>query len=300
MNKKLIFGIILLLVFLAVAVDSNVKTTVQTAPKDVPTKTNLDRVGLNLAAKSAIVVDVKSGAVLFSKDEQTPRPIASITKLLTALVVLDKKPDFKSIITIQKSDLREGDVGIAIKEGDSYVYEALLRSSLVASSNTATVAVARVVSADGSDFVTAMNAKAVEIGMMSANFVEPTGLDPLNSASAADVAQLLKSALKNEIISEMILTSSFELKPISGLGKNQLIKSTDELFGSFITQPPYAFFGGKTGFLYESGYCFAAAAQKEGSGEIIAVVLDAPTKADRFIDVKNILYWTFDAYKWAK
>jgi D-alanyl-D-alanine carboxypeptidase len=148
------------------------------------------------------------------------------------------------------------------------------------------------------EFVTKMNALADRLGMENTNFVEPTGLDVNNMASAQDVALLVRYALQNKIINQIVLEDRYEFDALTGL--HHKLVSTDALLESSIARPPYKFLGGKTGFLEEAGYCFGAAAQNEKGNKVIAVVLGAPTKQARFDEVSALMYWTFDAYTWSK
>jgi D-alanyl-D-alanine carboxypeptidase len=132
--------------------------------------------------------------------------------------------------------------------------------------------------------------------MTNSNFVEPSGLDPENRASARDVAALIRAALSSPTINAIVSTREYSF--VAKDGRPHVVRSTDELLGSFLTRPPYEFLGGKTGYLDEAGYCFGAAARDGRGNRLIAVVLGAPSKDQRFAEVKSLMYWAFDAFEW--
>jgi D-alanyl-D-alanine carboxypeptidase (penicillin-binding protein 5/6) len=106
----------------------------------------------------------------------------------------------------------------------------------------------------------------------------------------------MRAAFARDEILKTVTKKEYYFRAKTGL--NHAVKSTDELLGSFLTSPPYAFLGGKTGYLQEAGYCFAATAENADSDRVIAVVLGAPSKEHRFREVKTLIFWAFDAYQW--
>jgi D-alanyl-D-alanine carboxypeptidase (penicillin-binding protein 5/6) len=132
--------------------------------------------------------------------------------------------------------------------------------------------------------------------MAGATFVEATGLDPQNMATAHGVALLVRKALNSEEIKRVVAKRSYDFTAPNGDRRH--VDSTDQLLDSFLSRPPYAFLGGKTGYLDEAGYCFGAAAENPDGDRVVAVVLGADNKDDRFREVKRLIYWTFDVYEW--
>jgi D-alanyl-D-alanine endopeptidase (penicillin-binding protein 7) len=260
-----------------------------------PVKKDSLRIGVETSARAALVVDWRTGVPLFEKDADTAYPIASITKLMTALVVLDHGTDMDAMIEIVGNDMRSGSVPYVIP-GDRVSVRDLMHVSLISSGNGATIAFARSTGMSLEDFAARMNSLAVELGMQNAHFVEPTGLDPENRASARDVAALIKAALENDLIRETVLRQEYSFTTEAGASRS--IRTTDTLLSSGLALPPYGLLGGKTGFLPEAGYCFAAAARNGNGDRVIAVALGAPTIEARFREVKNMIYWAFDAYEW--
>jgi D-alanyl-D-alanine carboxypeptidase len=261
-----------------------------------PVKKDPGRLGIATTARAAAVVDWETGTTLFEKNADAPMPIASITKLMTALVVLSTVPDWDKDVLVLGSDHRPGGIPY-VAPGERIAVRDLFNLSLIASANNATVALARSTGLTPEEFVARMNVMASAIGMRNARFADPTGLDPGNVASARDVAALIKKSLSSPEIRDALRMPTYAFT--ARTGRYHAVRSTDYLLWSFLNRPPYAFLGGKTGFIDEAGYCFGAAAQN-GDGKAVAVVLGAPTKGDRFREVKGLLYWAFDAYEWPK
>lgn len=260
-----------------------------------PIKEDPTRLGIEIESYAAVVLDWKTEKALFRKNADEPLPIASITKLATALVALESGVKLDQEVEIISSDMRPGGIAYVIP-GERISVDDLLHTSLIASANGSAVALARSTGLSLEEFARRMNALAVKIGMESAYFVEPSGLDAGNMASARDVAKLVKHALDNDVIRRIVLKDDYEFDAVTGL--HHKLSSTNALLGGTIAMPPYSFLGGKTGFLHEAGYCFGAAASNGDGNKVIAVVLNAPSKRVRFDEVSALMYWTFDAYSW--
>jgi D-alanyl-D-alanine endopeptidase (penicillin-binding protein 7) len=260
-----------------------------------PVKKDSLRLGVETSSRAALVVDWRTGASLFEKDAETAYPIASITKLMTALVVLDHGVDMDAVVEIGPDDTRSGGVSYTIP-GEHVSVRDLMHISLVASGNGETVSFAKSTGMSLEEFARRMNSLAEELGMQNAHFVEPTGLDSENTASARDVAVLIKAALENDMIRETVLRQEYGFTTDSGLSRT--VRTTDALLSSGLALPPYGLLGGKTGYLPEAGYCFGAAATNGTGDKVIAVALGAPTIEARFREVKDMIYWAFDAYEW--
>ena len=260
-----------------------------------PVKVENSRLSVETTSRSALIVDWQTGVPLFEKNADAPQAIASITKLVTALTVMATNPDWDSVVDITAADMRDGGISY-LMPGDRLPLKDVFNVMLVASSNEAAAALARSTGMSESEFASKMNDQAARLGMTNAHFVEPTGLDARDMASARDVAFLLRTALDQERIREATGLPEFTFHSLTG--RTRTVRSTDDLLGSFLDKPPYSFLGGKTGFVNEAGYCFAAAAENQSGHRIIAVALGAPSKDDRFQDVKAMIYWAFDVYRW--
>lgn len=260
-----------------------------------PVKKDAARIGIETSARAVMVADWKTGASLFEKNADEPQAIASITKLVAALVVLGEDPDWNAEVEVKAGDERPGGVPYLIP-GERVTVRDLFNLSLVASSNGATVALARSTGLTEDEFAAKMNGVAASLGMSGSSFTEPTGLDDTNVATARDVAVLLRNALADDVIRETVAKREYRFTTKGGM--HRAVRSTDELLGGFLSKDPYRFLGGKTGYIEEAGYCFAAAAENGSGDGVIAVVLGTSTKEKRFKEVKSLMYWAFDAYEW--
>ena len=219
---------------------------------------NNESVGVEVSARSVLVADSKTGKVLYSKNPNEIRSIASITKLMTAMVFIDHNPGWKSEMEIIESDYRSGGIVYLISGEKISVYD-IFHTALIASSNEAAVAMARSTGLTSDEFVKKMNEKAFELGMLNTTFTDVTGLNSTNKSTAADVVILIRSALLNNDIASAVGKAEHSIDIINkGIVRN--IKSTDKIlnqeFG--IGDNIYWVEGGKTGYLETAGYCFAS------------------------------------------
>ncbi|MCK4745145.1 D-alanyl-D-alanine carboxypeptidase, partial [Candidatus Parcubacteria bacterium] len=152
-----------------------------------PIKKNSEIVGVAVSAKSVLAIDKKSGKILFSKNQDRILPIASITKLMSVLVLLDKNLDLEKEVKIHKEDKRIGG-RIYLGYGEVATVENLLNLALVASDNQAIIALVRSAGFSEQEFIKSINEKADEIGMLKTEFFDPTGLDLRNVSTVKDLA----------------------------------------------------------------------------------------------------------------
>ncbi len=260
-----------------------------------PVKVEPTSVGVVTSAQSAIVVDRVTGEVLYEKNGTDPRSIGSISKLMTAHVFLEGQPDLSAAAAIQPEDVREGGTQhVAI--GDVVTIKDLLTASLVASDNSATQALVRLSGMPEGEFIGRMNEAAAEMGMLYTTFMDPTGLSSDNRSVVRDVAHLIDTALKNDVIRE---TTELPVATFtSASGRVYTVKTTDELLSTFLNEPPYNVVGGKTGFLPEAGYCLGTLISENNAHELIVVVLGSETKEGRFRDVKALAAWAYKVFAW--
>jgi len=258
---------------------------------DAPFRKNNSSLGIEISAPSAMIVDKKTGLVLWQKNPNEVRSLASLTKLMTALVFLDNNPGWETEVMILESDYRNG--------GRRYVYageKVLLRdifnTALVASSNDATMALARSTGLSPEDFINQMNLKAHNLGMLQSFFVEPTGLDPQNISSAQDVITLIQVSFNQPEIVNVTskLLYSFD---IINVPRSYTVENTNLLLKSYLRV-----MAGKTGYLDEAGYCLTSLIKGTKEQEIYLVVLGSDSEYNRFQEVKSLAQWTFDNYYW--
>jgi D-alanyl-D-alanine endopeptidase (penicillin-binding protein 7) len=233
-------------------------------------------------ARNAILVDPSTGEVLFEKNSARSVPIASLTKLMTALVFLEQKPDLSREVEVTPAEI-SGAGHTQLRHGEHVALGDLLHMSLMCSDNVATRVVARESGLPHDDFIARMNRKAVELGLSGSRFTEFTGLDEHNVSTAADVARMLHAAAHDPLIQQITTTREYEFRTERRV---HAIRNTDRLlYGN------WEVLGGKTGFIQEAGYCFATWIRSQGR-DFIAVVLGAPTGATRFADAVRLIHKT--------
>ncbi|MFA6304828.1 MAG: serine hydrolase [Patescibacteria group bacterium] len=256
-----------------------------------PIRQNNNSVGMKVTAQAAIIVDKQTMSVLWQKNPDVERSLASITKLITALVFLEHNPGWQTEVVVQASDYRVGGRAY-VYAGEKILVKDLFNASLVASSNSATVALARSTGLAPEAFVTAMNAKAKELGMAKSLFTEPTGLDPDNISTARDVAALAVAAFDKPEIKSATQAEEYTLI-VQNNKRREVLKNTDKLLNSYLNV-----LAGKTGYLDEAGYCLVSNVAGAGKSDILVVVLGSKSEPDRFQDLKSLAQWAFDNYHW--
>lgn len=264
-------------------------------PRAPQKKENSNSLGIETTARSAVVFDRDAGEILFEKNSREKISLASLTKLMTALVALDENPDWDKIIRLTRADDRDGGIVYARSPEDVTVND-LFQMTLVGSVNNAAMALARSTGLTGEGFVAKMNDKAEDLGLKNTVFADPTGLLPENQSTARDVAKLLASAMEKEEIKKSVVQKKYIFSPI-GSKKTYYVKSTDELLWSFLNEAPYTFIGGKTGYIEESGYNLAVEVERDGH-RVVIVVLGSASAEDRFKEIKGLTDWTFENYSW--
>lgn len=244
-----------------------------------------------VTASAAIVVDLTGGKILFSKNIDAQSSIASITKLMTALVALNNEPDFEREYVMQDTDRREGG-RINLFLGDKVIVKDLFNASLVGSDNTATIALVHALGFSEADFVVKMNEQANALGLKNTNFIDPIGLSSNNISTANEVAKIAAAAFSQAEIRKTVTQSRYVLK--TKQGKTRVIESTDDLLGE---KTVYKILGGKTGYLGSAGFCFTGKFS-QNEHEIISVVLGSSDVTARFTDTDTLVNWTYDNYVW--
>ncbi len=254
--------------------------------------------GPRLTAKSALVVDFDSDDVLFEKDSTKILPIASITKLMTALVFLEKNTrEWDEEIVVLEEDLIKWTSSggeeiqpamLSIKVGDELNLKDIFYSSLIKSANNSSKILARLIPACcGQTFSDLMNKKAKSLGMANTYFTEPTGLSPSNRSNAEDLSKMMREVFNKDEIKEALSYQVYDVKiKRNGFSYRQRLYNTDKLLGNFINIK-----GAKTGYLEESGYCLAGVSDYLDR-KLIVIILGAENNEDRFQEAKSLIWWT--------
>ncbi len=240
----------------------------------------------NLLSHAVMVFDQNSGKPLFAKNADTAVPIASITKLMTSIVVLDAKLNLDEPVVISEADI---DViknsRSRLPVGTAFRREDLMRLALMASDNRAAAALGRSYPGGTIAFVAAMNTKAKDIGLTNTRFADATGLSPSNVASPQDLALMVAEASKHKLIREfstapeLYVTLPDSGKQLGFNNTNSLVKSDNWNIGV-----------SKTGFINEAGKCLVMQAMI-GNNPVIIVLMDSWGKLTRIGDANRIKKW---------
>ena len=237
-----------------------------------------------LHVKAAYVEDAATGRVLFQKNPERVYPIASLTKLITVMVLLETDPAWDRVVEIVPEDVKNSSRS-RIRPREEITVRDLIHASLMSSDNVATKALARTCGLSREEFVRRMNLKADSLGLTGTRFVEPTGLSEQNVATAQGCARLLRAASNSDIVSAIMQKEAYEF---TSNRKIHRLVNTNSLLRS-----KWRVTAGKTGFIHESGYCLVTNIEGENGTAITAVVLGAPSNALRFAEARRILDWTF-------
>ena len=240
----------------------------------------------NPLASASVIYDTGSGTNLLEKDISTPRPIASLAKLMTALVIMEShKPN--EVVTVGKLPaLGPEDQKLGLVEGEEITVGELLKAILIYSANDAANALAIYDSGSVEDFSKKMNDKAKLWGMTNSNFDEPSGLSSKNTSTPKDLIKLASVLSTNQTFKE--ITSTANSKIFNQDGKAYTLTTTNKILGSG------GVVGMKTGYTLDAGQCLITAVERNGR-RIITVVLNSP---DRFQESKNMIEWAFNNHIW--
>jgi D-alanyl-D-alanine endopeptidase (penicillin-binding protein 7) len=245
---------------------------------------------LNLKSAAALVVDQNGQRVLYAKNVETVVPIASITKLMTALVVLDAGLPLEENIVISEADADDiKRTRSRLKAGTQLARGELLRLALMASENRAAAALTRAHPGGARAFVAAMNQKAVELGMSRTRFVDGTGLSSENVSTAHDLARLVGAAYRHPLIRQYTTETAHTVELANGrrlnyANSNRLVRNAGWEIGL-----------SKTGYISEAGRCLVLQARIAAT-PVIIVLLDSWGKLTRVGDANRIKNWMESNY----
>jgi D-alanyl-D-alanine endopeptidase (penicillin-binding protein 7) len=270
---------------------------VTTAPMP-PTKKRPESLGPVVTSRAAVVVDVASGSVLFAKDAKVTRSIASVTKLMTAMVVLDQGLNGEGTMTLEAGDFEETS---SFQISDTLTRRDAFKAMLTGSVNEIANAFARTSPGGREAFLQAMRAKSEMLGLASATFADASGVNRGSKASAVDVARLLRSALGYAEIREDTSRLGLLVRTVAvngAVSRPVNIKATNLLLTSYLNKEPYRIVAAKTGSLPDAGYCLAQTTENAEGRQIIAVTLGSVDHLSRFQDVKAMTGWAFETFAW--
>ncbi len=276
---------IVLLMSLAASAEESATTSALNYAYDNPE-------GLDLSAASAMLVEAKTGTVLYSKNQEEKRSPASVTKIMTLLLVCEALAEEKialtDVVTVSQYAASMGGSQVFLEEGEEFTVEELLKCTVIASANDAAVALAELISGNERNFVAEMNKRASELGMKNSSFENVTGLDDTTTnhlTSAEDIAIMSIELIKHDIIlkysslwQDTIRDGEFTLT-----NTNRLVRFYDGCNGL------------KTGSTDKAGFCVSASA-KRGNMQLIAVIMGADTRDVRNAEARALLDYGFANY----
>ena len=248
------------------------------SPRELP-------VDLGLRSAAALVLDQEAGYVLYAKNSDVVMPIASITKLMTAMIILETRLPLDALVTITDEDVdRLKNSGSRLHRGVTLPRREMLRLALAASENRAAAALGRTYPGGTARFVSEMNRKAAELGMRKTRYVDPTGLSPFNVSTASDLARLVNASHHYPLIREYSTAASIQIalslgrrtKTVTFRNTNGLVRSGQWEIGLQ-----------KTGYIKEAGRCLVMQA-RIGAKPVIIVLLDSWGKLSRLADASRI------------
>jgi D-alanyl-D-alanine endopeptidase (penicillin-binding protein 7) len=237
---------------------------------------------LDLKSSVAFVVDQDTNEVLFRKNESAVLPIASITKLMTGIVISEANLPMDEVITLTNDDIRHASFS-RLKAGTSMTRRDMLHLALMSSENRAAYALGRTYPAGIDEFVRLMNAKALALGMTNTHYVEPTGLSSDNRSTAQDLAKLVAFASQNATVSEFSTSHGYQL----AVGKRTVqYVNTNRL----TSNPNWDIEVQKTGYITAAGRCLVMQTKVAGR-KLVMVFLDSMGKYSRLGDAERVKAW---------
>lgn len=237
--------------------------------------------GEEIQAKAAVVMDAATGRVLYAKNPELRLMPASTTKLMTALITVEKA-NLKDVVSVSRNAVNVAPTKSGFKEGDKVTIETLLYAALIKSANDAAVALAEAVAGTEEQFVQLMNRKAIAIGATDTKFINPNGLPGKGQYTTAyDLSKIMRQAIKHPILKEILGTRVAELS--TEAGKTLFVKNTNKLLWS-----DDELVGGKTGFTNAARHCFVCAGERDNNTLVVAL-LGAPSRNELWKETSNLM-----------
>lgn len=256
----------------------------------MPQRINSRSLGVKLSASAAAVLDTGSGTVLWQKEADQSRSIASITKLMTALIFLEHNPGWDKVITMQAKD-ETGASAPSVLRGQNVTVKDLFYTALIASDNNAIKALVRSTGLTEPEFVKLMNIKAQYLNLPNTNFSDVTGLEAGNVSTALEVLELAQKAFAHPDIRSAVAQSHYDF--LDADGQPHKVLSTNHLFGSYLDVR-----AAKTGYTESAGYNLVLEVAGSDQQTILTVVLGSATNEDRFKDAKVLSGWVLENFNW--
>lgn len=238
-----------------------------------------------LRAAAAIIYDPASGRVLWEENSQDERSIASITKVMTAVVYLESVTDLDQEILVTRADIRQASTTF-LRTRDRVRIADMLHLLLIPSDNAAARALARMSPLGYDAFIARMNQKAKDLGLDHTSYADPSGLLSANVSSAYDMARLISYAAEDDRIGPIMRTPEYSFRTTAG--RAITVRSTNQILRAGDVEVR----GGKTGFIAKAGYCLATVLKlPQGGPSLAVVVLGASSNPGRFWETRHLLEW---------
>lgn len=235
-----------------------------------------DKISKTLDSRAGVVINATTGKIIYAENAFEVLPMASITKIMSAMVALDRNIDLKKEVSISPEDYKIGGNLRIVAGRETVTVKDLFFASITGSANNAAITIAKLSNVpNGDDFVSAMNRKSIELKLDSLHFEEASGLSPENVGSAYDIAKMVGHAFqKYPIIFDAGSRKEYQIVT-KNTQREHIIKNPNDLFAA----SPGEFSASKTGYLDEALYCLALA-KRTSVGMIVAVTLGNPSKID--------------------
>ena len=234
-----------------------------------------------VTSRAAVAIDASTGEVLFSKNSSDRLPPASTTKLMTALLTMEKE-DLSRVVTISRNAAHVGPTRAGFREGDKVTIEGLLYAALIGSANDAAVGLAEAVAGSEKRFVRLMNEKAAALGAWDTKFINANGLPgPGQHTTAIDLSILMSHAMRYPKLRDIVGTPGVRI--ITGSGRNIYLKNTDKML--WVDEKVI---GGKTGYTRSARHCFVCAARNDAR-TIIVALLGSPSRQQLWMDTERLI-----------
>jgi len=282
---------------MAVVFPTTVFAQTTSLPVSTPVRVDPREIESLIGAQAYVVMDPVSGTILTMKQEDRVWPIASLTKLITASVVLDQKVSIQKLVGIKNVD-NVGGARLYVNEGSTFSVGDLFYAALVASANNAANALARSTGLSKLSFVQEMNLRASALGLTKTSFVDPTGIETQNVSTAREMATIARAVFSRPEIQKYTTTATRFIQ-VASQGATKKMINTNWL----VWKPQYDDLwvtGGKTGYLDEAGWNLAVSLRpsKNDERDLLIVLFGADSRAASFVDAERLANWAWDVYKW--
>lgn len=269
-------------------------------PKDgvaAPVRIKPKEIESAIGSQAYVVLDRATGEILTVKRERLVWPVASLTKLVTASVVLDHDVAMDALADVKNTD-NVGGARLYVNDGDRLSVGDLFYATLVASANNAANALARTTGLSKQTFVQEMNTRMAQLNLRDSHFIDPTGIEPGNVSTPLEMARIARDAFSREEIRQYTSTSTRMIQ-VANTGSSKKMINTNWM----LWKPQYDdvwVTAGKTGYLDESGWNLVVSLQpsKNDERELLIVLFGAPSRGESFADAERLARWAWEVYEW--